>query len=706
MAREETFSAQCSKVGNFSYYSGFYLYVVLKDRDGNSATNKSYVDYKVYCQGGKSGSLDSTHYLYFNIDGQTKRDANVKWTQNSPNISITIAEGSIEVDHTNRTTIPFSAKIQASSYGVAASISGNFTLEYIPRFTTITSFSVSNISGEDGLTKVKYNWSASDPCDWAWYSLDNGANWKNLDNSRIITGLQPGTSYKFKLRVRRTDSQLTTDSSTVTKSTYAKATITEPTANFSLTNNDSLTVKCTNPSGANMLYFLDFPDGTRRYASNSTLETSYVWNNEEIFDLLQYVTTSNSLPIKVGVATLVGGIEKYYSQIVGTYYVVDSNPIFSNFTYKDVDTNIVNNLTGNDQTIIKGYSDVQALIANVNKAVGVNHATISRYRLSIGEGVNEADYSETEDVSITIENATSNIFTVYAIDSRENSTPKQITALNFIDYQPITVKTISAIRTGSVQAETTLKLTGSIWDGSFGKKNNAITNCYYKYKKITENNWSENIKIVPTQDGGDFYFNAIISGDLGAEGFDIDETFEIQVFVTDELSNNELNPASFILGPGTPAIAIYKNKVAIGDRYDTDLGGSLQISGEAYKNGKPIEIVPETLYNNSTGTTGTVPLNEESENFKWLEVHYYDYDNNYSTAIIFPGVVSLLDSYFYMKSGPQAFHKGNMITASGKSITRNIAWEVAITSTGTTLGTTTVDTTYTLFRIIRVLGYR
>ena len=44
MARSETFTAQCNKVGGFSYAQNFTLYVVLTDRDGNPGTNKSFVD--------------------------------------------------------------------------------------------------------------------------------------------------------------------------------------------------------------------------------------------------------------------------------------------------------------------------------------------------------------------------------------------------------------------------------------------------------------------------------------------------------------------------------------------------------------------------------------------------------------------------------------------------------------------------------------
>lgn len=114
----------------------------------------------------------------------------------------------------------------------------------------ITSFTVKNISGSDGLTKVKFEWTADVACDFAWYSKDNGANWSILTNTNIVSGLSPNTSYNFKLRVRRSDNQLTTDSSTVKKSTYDIARISNL-SNFEHGNNPILST--TNPAGISSL---------------------------------------------------------------------------------------------------------------------------------------------------------------------------------------------------------------------------------------------------------------------------------------------------------------------------------------------------------------------------------------------------------------------------------------------------------------------
>lgn len=712
MARSETFSAQCSSVGGFSYAQYFRLYVVLTDRDGNPVTNKSLVDFNVYCQSSGSGSINARHRLYFNINGTTNKDEIVQVDVSSPYAYIQIASGTIEVDHNGIDKIPFSASIQGQTYGVSASVSGNFTLENIPRYTSITYFSVENLTGEDGLTKMKYNWSASDPVDFTWYSINGGGTYYQLPSNNIIIGLNPGTTYDFRLRVRRTDSQLTTDSGTIRKATINNASLTAPLDNFSVNSNSSLTCQVTNPSGADMKYYLELPIGTRRYASISTKNTEYIFSDDELFDLLQYVTTSNTSPIKVGVATLINGEEKYFSERIGTFNVVDSNPTFNNFTYKDVDANIVNNLTGNDQTVIKGYSDIQGIVTVANKASAINGATMSKYRLSIGEKTQEVNYSDTETISATIENADNNVITMYAIDSRGNSTAKQITASNYINYQPIAIKTISVTRVNRVETNTVLSFTGSIWNGNFGIKNNSIISCYYRYRKTTDvsQTWSENIDIVPEKDGTDFSFNAEIVGDLGATGFDVHESYEIQVFIKDELSNNYSNPASFILGPGTPAIAIYKSNVSIGQEYDVEDESQFQVAGDANFKGNikgPVfdginnKINGYILYDNESGSTGTIYLSEDIKGFNGIEIFYgKDTLSMQSVKMYAPEKKGLVLVTGYVENETSAQIQLPIVVPFNKFINKNTTGLI-------NFGTNTVNIfTSNEVRIYRVVGYK
>ena len=300
--------------------------------------------------------------------------------------------------------------------------------------------------------------------------------------------------------------------------------------------------------------------------------------------MLQYFKTSNSSSIKVGVITY--GNSEYYSEKVGTLNVVNSNPTFSNFTYEDTNATTIK-LTGGNQRIVKGYSNVKAIVSTANKAVGKNYATISKYRLVIGSQQKDIAYSDSTTVSATINKVLSNIFNMYAIDSRGNSTVKQISPSTYLDYSDIIIKKASVVRTGGVGSEVTLAFSGSYWGYGFGAMNNAITECYYEYKNTTSNTWIKGNNLTPILNGNDFSFTGTIKGDSGADGFNIQRSFDIRVVIKDRLSTSIF---TMVLGTGIPSISITKKGVAINGMYNESLSNGLQISGKLYLNGKEITI--------------------------------------------------------------------------------------------------------------------
>lgn len=106
--------------------------------------------------------------------------------------------------------------------GLSVSDSKQCTLDTIPRYTSITTFTV-NKRNETSFT---FNWGTADTIDYLYYSTNNGSSWTGLDvtdgksGSFTVSGLSANTTYTCKIRVRRKDSQLTTDSSAVSQTTY------------------------------------------------------------------------------------------------------------------------------------------------------------------------------------------------------------------------------------------------------------------------------------------------------------------------------------------------------------------------------------------------------------------------------------------------------------------------------------------------------
>jgi hypothetical protein len=563
--------------------------------------------------------------------------------------------------------------------------SNTLTITTSSGHTSITQFVVNKVTGRSD--QLKITWAAGHACDKGWYSIDNGSTWKEGLSypDQIISGLSSATSYKVKIRVRRKDSQMTTDSGTVTQTTYTQTKFTKNNVNhvsgysglsqlkvewatnitiqklelslndgstwtdkgnpnsssgnftitslsmntyyniklratskdgsvvvttgtikqntynkvtgnlykngtkldvttgIQITTTDKLEFKdISNTAGCTYKIYFETPDNTRRITQDSTTITA-----SQIQSMFQYLPNSNSQAFNVGIATMNGSTEAQYVDFYGNLVITNSNPTFNNFTYEDTDETC-KKLTGGNQGIIKGYSDVKINISNTNKAIGNDYATITKYRAVIGEKQKEISYSSSSNVSGQIDNVDSNVFTVYAIDSRGNSTAKQISPKAYYNYSNIKITKAEISRTNGVGKETELSFEGQYWNNSFGNMMNGIVKCYYQYKTTSSNTWiTGTTTLTLTFDGSKFSFKGLIRGDAGTEGFSVTNNFNIRIYVEDRLSKSTFD---LILGSGTPQLAIAPEGVAVGGMYRADLGEGLQIYGKLFLNGKEITI--------------------------------------------------------------------------------------------------------------------
>ena len=315
-------------------------------------------------------------------------------------------------------------------------------------------------------------------------------------------------------------------------------------------------------------------------AHGSTLQIAYdvvgevVWNTEANADwLYSLIPKKNSSYGGITVETYDGGTKIGENDTRIDFNVVDANPIFNNFTFKDTNTKTVA-LTGSNQKIISGYSNVEATISTANKAVAQKQSTMTKYRLQIGTQQVDKDYSETEDISMVLNNVDNNVIRIYAIDSRGNTTSKDMVPEAFLQYTDIKITNASVSReNGGVATEVVLNFDGEFWNKSFGAKTNSIKSLKVQYKNTNSSNWINGDTITPTINGNSFNKETSIKGDLGAEGFSAENSFDIRIIVEDELAKFTTD---LTLGSGKPAIAIARNGIAIGKPYDNYSGGNIQ----------------------------------------------------------------------------------------------------------------------------------
>ena len=235
--------------------------------------------------------------------------------------------------------------------------------------------------------------------------------------------------------------------------------------------------------------------------------------------------------------------------------IVDAEPTFTSFKYQDVNNKTIA-LTGDSSKIVKGYSTlhISDLVANANKGAYLQLIQ-----------VNDAQYDYSEDFSIDLEKWNDNKITIYVIDSRNNSTKlEMLIGINFINYIEKTITSKSCLREGSINEESILSFEGKFFNSSFGAVDNVLT-AVYKYKETGSTEWIDgNTEIDLIISDNNFSFEDYIKGDTNT-GFSADKSFDIQIIITDLLSDRVI---TLILAVGEPSIDIYKSNVAFGGIYD------------------------------------------------------------------------------------------------------------------------------------------
>ena len=358
--------------------------------------------------------------------------------------------------------------------------------------------------------------------------------------------------------------------------------------------------------GNNQLITRDVPAST---SGNYILQLTEAERNT----LRALTPNSNTLYVTETVCAMNGNTELNASYKGYAMSIVNANPTFDNFTFEDTNATTVA-LTGNNQNIIQGYSNVTATIPTNYIASANKYASMNKYSFVCSDAQTDIEYNSSVSTSATINNVKSGVFNVYAIDSRNNSTLVTKNANQTIAYNPLIKENISISRQNGVAEETTLTISGKVDLVDFGQVINSIQESKYRYKTTDSSTWSNYTNISLTVDNnGNFSFNGLIQGDTN-DGFDISNSYNIEVLIADKLSNVVFTAN---LGSGVPNIAIHKDGVGIMGKYDTLEGGALQIKGEDIT-----KYLGETIveYEFENSTTQTVSFDVDVEIGEWLEV--------------------------------------------------------------------------------------
>ena len=291
---------------------------------------------------------------------------------------------------------------------------------------------------------------------------------------------------------------------------------------------------------------------TRDISKNAT---SYTFNltEEERNELRALCPNSNSLSVRETVCAVNGTTEVNASYKDYTMTIVNGNPTFSNFTYKDTNTTVTN-VIGTDQALVKGVSTLQATVSSANKMVAKKKATAKNYVATIDDINVSKDYS-TSDIVFDlgkIKTAGTKRLNIRAYDSRNNSTLvyKDITVY---DYEA-PVLNITSTRLNNFEDQTTLTIEGSFSSLKINDvEKNALQSVKYRYREAG-GEWNDYVELTPTVDGNKFTCQDVILS------LDNTNAYEFEVVATDKLSSTTKNSSVDV---GQSIFMISSNKKAV-----------------------------------------------------------------------------------------------------------------------------------------------
>ena len=469
-----------------------------------------------------------------------------------------------------------------------------------------TSNNTTNVSCSASLSSGRNTWGTTSTSTLSVYWHDNRENKDVLIASKNFAGMSANTTQSVsgsKNVVHNSDGSLsgyayayfskggTTSSyapnsggvaTPLTALTKIKRFATITNSPTSVTDESNPWFSYSNPANGTMSCWLEVNPVGDHLATRTLSGTSgtFTWDltEAERNELRDKMPNSNTGKIRIGLYTTINGTTGS-NYVDKTFTIINANPVFSDFTFEDVNTTTLA-LTGNNQDIIKGYSKVKATIISDNKAVAQKGASMVKYRLSIGESSVDIAYNDTQDVSSMINNVSTGTINIYAVDSRNNSTMVTKLANREINYEAV----YTNINNSSFQRDDNrvgdngvLTLSGTFWNDDFGDETNSLI-VSYRLKKSDSSTWiNGTTSIVPTVSQNTFSFNGMIASDNQDTTWDLQSSYDLEITISDELTTSI---TTYVLASAVPTLSLDKEGVGIMCQYDTSLGGGLQVYGE------------------------------------------------------------------------------------------------------------------------------
>ena len=366
---------------NSNTVGAFYVTVSWNRTGYNATKNEHYISYSVVAHN-TAGKYRTVYIKELTINGNKVYNA-PSGTQYYNNNTIT--SGSITIPSSNSAgdgsiSVSFRAGVGTSqSYNLSGS--GTWSLDRIPRYATITQSLASKTE-----TEITINWKTDSTLDGVWYSLNNGSTWTGVYFSSATSGtytildLNPNTTYNILTRVKRADSGLMSQSTSLAVTTYNYPYCTG-TPNFTI--GDKLTLPIYNPLKRSVKVYIISNNTTN--GGDTITGTSISGYNNSNWQNWWYARIPNAksgtYQVRIDYTDGDGILHQKTTSTSGTYSVNVANcqPTIGSVTYIDNKASSVA-ITGDDSIIVQYMSN---LYFNFNNLVAKNYATLSGIEVNI-----------------------------------------------------------------------------------------------------------------------------------------------------------------------------------------------------------------------------------------------------------------------------------------------------------------------------------
>ena len=285
----------------------YYAILNVRETDNYSIVeNYREVYYELYLYNGYQNFSGYTIGYRVNIDNKevAYHDNNGNQTSMNANSSKLVASDTIRIYHNpdgTKRNMPISFEIWTNNQSylpVYLSASGSMDLTTIPRYANFTEHYVY----ATGLNSIEVRWNADAMCDRVQYSL-NDSGWYDTEGIWFtISGLNPNTWYNIRTRIRRTDSQLWTESGYIGGTTKDIAKVISA-SDFNFGDNPKINIS--NPSGESITYYVETLNPVKNLLERRAVagENTIEFTQEELDTIYKKMGTANSTTLRLGVAT-------------------------------------------------------------------------------------------------------------------------------------------------------------------------------------------------------------------------------------------------------------------------------------------------------------------------------------------------------------------------------------------------------------------